>query len=835
MQVAFAHNEQQKKARLLLLQQKAESEIEAKTPPPPPAANTTTTSPAAETSVETAETEEPLTPTSVLAPAAAATEDSDAAAEEQPPNGTGSSDGSSDGGSVTPLAPAAAPESSIAVKPQPEQMVDDYGLFEVCSRQSSLPASLDEKQQSHQQRVKAKQPVGLINTGNSCYASSTLQCLLATAPLAAYLRSDAHSISCCKPNPSTWCLLCELSTLAQRTQLSQSLDRDPVNPRDITRNIRRLCSSMVPGRQEDAHELFCKLLECMAGVSIAAAGGKKHLSPCSQETTLAHHLFGGYTRNSTTCTECDNVSQVFQSMSDLQLDIDPSMGSVEACLDGLFAAEWFEGENMYRCDRCATLVRASKQLSIEVAPNVLTVCLKRFGVSRQGKNKQMVAYPLRLSLDRYLADSAMDEGPADYRLFAVLVHVDKLGSTTSGHYIALVCGDDGRWWKCDDDEVDEISAAKALSFCAYLLFYIRDTPRPAPTMKPQAVVAVAVAAAPDPSALEEQDAKQRVVAHNGVGNGNRHSSAEHALHAADGATASQPVQDPASTSPGRVPSDTTDSPVPVQRVKPRKVPKQAPAQQPLSTFPEPRHFFKTIKPTSPTSIPVADSSLSKPTTTLANPTTTAVIASDAGSSAGTLPATLYVNLSGIRSVNDVQLCVVGKHLHLVAKVGVQAATLSPHPTASSSDDGGDESGGEASAGIDIPIHSNGRINGGGVPIVHGNGSSTSNSGSSNEAVPVEQQCLVLHLVLKQQAVLKQCSLRMKSGQLKVQLGAVSASAKKHRKKREAKQAGKTGAQDTNGLSSSNGDGPSQSCLLVESYSAASSSNSDNGQLEDSLC
>ncbi|MEW5315683.1 MAG: hypothetical protein WDW38_007093 [Sanguina aurantia] len=758
-------------------------------------------------------------------PAAAAAEDTGAAAE-QPPICSGSSDGGSDGGSVTALVPAAAPESSSAAKPQPEQMVDDYGLFEVCSQQSSLPASLDAKQPSHPQRVKAKQPVGLINTGNSCYASSTLQCLLATAPPRRLppLRRALHQLLQAHP----------------LHLLSQSLDRDPVNPRDITRNIRKLCSSMVPGRQEDAHELFCKLLECMAGVSIAAAGGKTHLSPCSQETTLAHHLFGGYTRNSTTCAECDNVSRVFQSMSDLQLDIGPSMGSVEACLEGLFAAEWFEGENMYRCDRCATLVRASKQLSIEVAPNVLTVCLKRFGVSRQGKNKQMVAYPLRLSLDRYLADAAMDGGPAEYRLFAVLVHVDKLGSTTSGHYIALVCGEDGRWWKCDDDEVDEISAAKALAYCAYLLFYIRDTPRPAPTMKPQAVVAVAaaaVAAAPVPSALEEQDAKQRVVAHNGVSNGNGHSSAGHALHAADGVTASEHVRDPASTSPQHVPSDTTDSPVPVQRVKARKGPKQAPAQQPLSTFPEPRHFFKTIQPIRPTPIPAADSSTSKSTTTPADPHTPAVIASDAGSSAGTLPATLYVNLSGIRSVSDVQLCVVGKHLHLVAKVDVQAALVAPPPTASSSDGGGDERGGEASAGVlDIPIHCNGRINGGGVPVIHGDGSSTSDSGSSKEAAPVEQQCLVLHLVLKQQAVLKQCSLRIKSGQLKVQLGAVSASAKKHRKKREAKQAGKAiPAQDTNGLSSSNGDGPTLSCLLIESYSAASSSNSDNGQLEDCVC
>lgn len=136
------------------------------------------------------------------------------------------------------------PDSEVACKPQPELMVDDYRLLEVCFQQSLSPHScnLNQPQQQRSKATPTRHPTGLINTGNSCFASSTLQCLLATAPLSTFLTSNAHALSCCKPTPTTWCLLCELTSLAQKTHLSRVRDGDPVNPGNITRNIRRLCS-----------------------------------------------------------------------------------------------------------------------------------------------------------------------------------------------------------------------------------------------------------------------------------------------------------------------------------------------------------------------------------------------------------------------------------------------------------------------------------------------------------------------------------------------------------------------------------------------------------------
>jgi hypothetical protein len=56
----------------------------------------------------------------------------------------------------------------------------------------------------------ARVPPSLVNAGNSCYANSVLQCLLATRPLRNYLLSGRHAQECPRPQQSDWCLVCEL-------------------------------------------------------------------------------------------------------------------------------------------------------------------------------------------------------------------------------------------------------------------------------------------------------------------------------------------------------------------------------------------------------------------------------------------------------------------------------------------------------------------------------------------------------------------------------------------------------------------------------------------------
>jgi hypothetical protein len=52
--------------------------------------------------------------------------------------------------------------------------------------------------------------------------------------------------------------------------------------------------------------------------------------------------------------------------------------SLEAALERFCAEETLDGDNMYKCQRCQQLVRAYRSTRIDVAPNVLQICLKRY-------------------------------------------------------------------------------------------------------------------------------------------------------------------------------------------------------------------------------------------------------------------------------------------------------------------------------------------------------------------------------------------------------------------------------------------------------------------------
>ena len=164
----------------------------------------------------------------------------------------------------------------------------------------------------------------------------------------------------------------------------------------------------------------------------------------------------------------------------------------------LSADEWLDGENRYQCDGCHSRVRARRSVKFEVAPNCLVLCLKRFGMGRFGKNNRRLAFGETLDLRPFMSKGGLDAGPAEYSLYGVVVHLDQMNSTTFGHYIAFVKGGDGRWYLCDDEEVKPVAPSMVLKHNAYMLFYQRQCPKPAPQPTP------AAAAVPPASAAVEK-------------------------------------------------------------------------------------------------------------------------------------------------------------------------------------------------------------------------------------------------------------------------------------------------------------------------------------------
>ncbi|KAK1280593.1 Ubiquitin carboxyl-terminal hydrolase 15 [Acorus gramineus] len=211
------------------------------------------------------------------------------------------------------------------------------------------------------------------------------------------------------------------------------------------------------------------LLMSMQSIFLESLGGEKQVDSRLQETTLIQQIFGGRLRSKVKCLRCHHESERYENIMDLTLEILDWVETLEDVLAQFTAAEDLDGENMYRCGRCATYVKARKQLSVHEAPNILTIVLKRFQSGKYGKINKCVSFPDMLDMIPFMTGSG--DSPPLYMLYAVVVHLDTLNESFSGHYVSYVKDLRGTWFKIDDTEVQPVPMSQVMSEGAYILFY----------------------------------------------------------------------------------------------------------------------------------------------------------------------------------------------------------------------------------------------------------------------------------------------------------------------------------------------------------------------------
>ncbi|XP_010476845.1 PREDICTED: ubiquitin carboxyl-terminal hydrolase 15 isoform X1 [Camelina sativa] len=312
-------------------------------------------------------------------------------------------------------------------------------------------------------------PRGLVNCGNSCYANAVLQSLTCTKPLVGYLLRRSHSRSC---SGKDWCLMCELEQHVMMLRESGG----PLSASRILSHMRSINCQIGDGSQEDAHEFLRLLVASMQSICLERLGGETKVDPRLQETTLVQHMFGGRLRSKVKCLRCDHESERYENIMDLTLEIYGWVESLQDALTQFTRPEDLDGENMYRCSRCAGYVRARKELSIHEAPNILTIVLKRFQEGKYGKINKCITFPEMLDMIPFMTRTG--DVPPLYMLYAVIVHLDTLNASFSGHYISYVKDLRGNWYRIDDSEIHRVPMTQVMSEGAYMLFYMRSCPRP---------------------------------------------------------------------------------------------------------------------------------------------------------------------------------------------------------------------------------------------------------------------------------------------------------------------------------------------------------------------
>ncbi|CAN4113202.1 unnamed protein product [Withania somnifera] len=310
---------------------------------------------------------------------------------------------------------------------------------------------------------------GLQNLGNTCFLNSVLQCLTYTEPLAAYLESGKHQSSC---RMAGFCALCAIQKHVSRAlQATGKI----LAPKDLVSNLRCISRNFRNARQEDAHEYMVNLLESMHKCCLPS--GVPSESPSAYEKSLVHKIFGGRLCSQVQCMQCKFCSDKFDPFLDLSLEI-LKADSLHKALDHFTARELLDGgQRQYQCQQCKQKVKATKRLTIDKAPHVLTIHLKRFGSHVPGqKINKNIHFGSALDLKHFVSDTY--GGEMKYTLYGVLVHAG--WSTHSGHYYCFVRTSSGNWYSLDDNQVVQVSERKVLQQKAYMLFYVRDKKSPVP-------------------------------------------------------------------------------------------------------------------------------------------------------------------------------------------------------------------------------------------------------------------------------------------------------------------------------------------------------------------
>jgi ubiquitin carboxyl-terminal hydrolase 10 len=122
-------------------------------------------------------------------------------------------------------------------------------------------------------------------------------------------------------------------------------------------------------------------------------------------------------------------------------------------------------------------VQASKEITIDVLPRIMTLHLKRFEYTLYGIEKihKAVDFGLELKIQpSWLAnEKAYTPAQRTYKLFAVISHWGKTG--IGGHYTCDVLQPNGDWLHFDDASVSKVTLDTVLHRPAYLLMYIMQS------------------------------------------------------------------------------------------------------------------------------------------------------------------------------------------------------------------------------------------------------------------------------------------------------------------------------------------------------------------------
>lgn len=321
---------------------------------------------------------------------------------------------------------------------------------------------------------------GLENQGVTCYQNAALQSILHQPAVGVYLEEVSEGKH---PHISDKSVTRELAQLFMKMRAKKS----SVFPLKMINRLEDINPMLSEWQQEDSHEYFMSLISRLQEDSVPK--GKKLRS------SIMHDIFGGSVEQNVECMRCHSVSTTSQDFYDLPVcfstrESENNKYTLQQSVQDFFHPEKIDLEvskggrkreyNGYQCEKCQRETNAVKSISIDEAPEYLTVHIKRFkmdgSISKKLKNK--MEYPMLLDLTQYESEKLAGSGEKlVYKLSAVILHEGR--TVSSGHYVAYARDVNNKWLLYDDDYKQSADEADVVSNpAAYILVYSRLAERP---------------------------------------------------------------------------------------------------------------------------------------------------------------------------------------------------------------------------------------------------------------------------------------------------------------------------------------------------------------------